>query len=444
MNKINSVRGTKDLFEEQLLLFNFIEHTAAALAESYMFKEIRIPIIEYIEVFIRNLGETSDVVNKEIYSFPDKSGEILCLRPEFTAGVIRAFVNNLQHLPLPLKLYSSGPLFRYERPQKGRYRQFHQVNFEIIGAKTYKLDIELILLADSFLKKLGLKDYYILELNSLGCDLSRSNYKAALIEYFHDYRSALTPESLLRLEKNPLRILDSKDRNEQQLIEGAPKIGQFYTEEAKDFFNNIMEALKTLNVGFALNDKLVRGLDYYSHTIFEFKAVNCANSGAQDTILAGGRYENLVSNLGGKPLPAVGFAAGIERLMDIVSFPPVKEEAAFKTISIIPIGEEAEQKALELSYKLRNIERLKIDLQYGLSLKSRMKRAEAHFAVIIFGLEELNNNTIKLKLMKTGEETIIPLGNISDNYRNDNDNNNSRDGEDRRDFKELIQYLRAL
>ena len=400
--KINTIRGTKDLFGNELKLFNFIKNTAAKLAECYIFQEIRTPIIEYTDVFIRNLGEASDIVNKEIYNFTDKSGDSICLRPEFTAGVVRAFTNNLQHLPLPLKLYSSGSLFRYERPQKGRYRQFHQVNFEIIGAKNYQSDVELILLANTFLEKLGLKNQFILEINSLGCEESRNNYRAALVEYLQDYKSELSQNSLSRLEKNPLRILDSKDQNDQDIIKGAPKINQFYTDTSKEFFEQICKSLKDLNIQFKINDKLVRGIDYYSHVVFEFKSENL---GAQDTILAGGRYESLVSNLGGKNLPAVGFAAGIERLMEIVQLPEEKND---KIISIIPIGASAEGKAVQLVYHLRE-NNFKIDIHYDVSLKSRMKKAEKSFATIIFGDDELKMNKIKVKFMQSGNEETISI-----------------------------------
>jgi histidyl-tRNA synthetase len=396
--KINNIRGTNDIFGEKLDAFQFIENTARNISKNYMFTEIKTPIIEYTDLFIRNLGETSDVVNKEIYTFLDKSNDNICLRPEFTAAIVRAFVDKFQHLPLPVKFFSVGPLFRYERPQKGRYRQFHQVNFEIIGIKSDDSDLELILLAISFLKKLGIN--FSLEINSLGCDISRANYKNSLVNYLKDYKNELSSDSLNRLEKNPLRILDSKDEKDKQIIENAPKISQFYTEKSQEVLSSLCEKLKNLGIDFIINEKLVRGLDYYSEIIFEFKN---SSLGAQNTILAGGRYENLVENLGGQKLASTGFAAGIERLMEIVK---INQENTRRIISIVPIGEKAEQKAIEIAYSLRSHNFI-VDLQYNTSFKSRMKKAENSEFSVIFGEEEISNDLVNVKNMQTGKQEKI-------------------------------------
>lgn len=401
--KVNNIRGTGDIFGERLKKFQLIQDAARSISRSYIFTEISTPIIEYTDLFIRNLGETSDVVNKEIYSFLDRSNESICLRPEFTAAVVRAFVGNFQHYPLPVKLFSVGPIFRYERPQKGRYRQFHQVNFEVIGVKSYNSDLELILLAVTFLRRLGVN--FTLEINSLGCDSSRANYRSSLVEYLNSYKNELSQDSLNRLEKNPLRILDSKDPSDKKVIENAPRISEFYTEKSRENFLAVLKALEEIGVEYSINEKLVRGLDYYSEIIFEFKN---SELGTQDTILAGGRYERLVNNLGGQELASTGFAAGIERLAEIIQ---IKQEDQRKVISIIPIGERAEQKAIEIAYKLR-AEGFFIDLQYSANLKSRMKKAENSSFAVIFGDEEIEKSIVNVKNMKTRVQEKVALSGL--------------------------------
>ncbi|ABD45741.1 histidine--tRNA ligase [Neorickettsia sennetsu] len=396
--KINNVKGTRDLFGEQLEKMRLIEQVAKNLSIRYLFTELETPIIEHTELFIRNLGETSDVVNKEIYSFQDKSGHNICLRPEFTAAVTRAFVENFQHIQSPVRLFSFGPLFRYERPQKGRYRQFHQVNFEWIGAKHYLWAVEAIVLAKSFLKEIGIRCE--IRVNSLGCSRTREEYKLALINYFQQYKEHLSADSLLRLKKNPLRILDSKDPSEKEIVVGAPRILDYHTDDALKEFESICDILKLLDIEFSVDHRLVRGLDYYSGLIFEFTSPDL---GAQDALLGGGAYEQLSENLGGKKVQSIGFAAGIERLIDIM---PVLAPTSDKIVSIVPIGEIAEREALKLLFYLRS-EGLCADMCYGLSVKSRMKRAERSTVTVILGEEEFSRGESTVRIMETGQQMTV-------------------------------------
>ncbi|QHD65415.1 histidine--tRNA ligase [Neorickettsia findlayensis] len=396
--KISNVKGTRDLFGEQLEKMHLIEQVAKNLSVRYLFTELDTPIIEYTELFIRNLGETSDVVNKEIYSFQDKSDHNICLRPEFTAAVTRAFVENFQHVQSPVRLFSFGPLFRYERPQKGRYRQFHQVNFEWIGSRHYLWTVEAVVLATSFLREIGIGCE--IRINSLGCTRTREEYKLALIEYFLQYKDHLSADSLLRLKKNPLRILDSKDPSEKEIVLGAPRILDYHTSDALKEFESICDTLKLLNIKFSIDHRLVRGLDYYSGLIFECTSPDL---GAQDALLGGGAYEQLSENLGGKKVQSVGFAAGIERLIDAMTvWTPANE----RIISIVPIGEVAEREALKLLFYLRS-EGLCVDMCYGLGVRSRMKRAEKSAVAVILGEEELSKKELIVKIMETGQQMTV-------------------------------------
>lgn len=395
---VNNVKGTRDLFGEQLEKMRLVEQVAKDLSTRYLFTELNTPIIEHTELFTRNLGETSDVVNKEIYSFHDKNGSALCLRPEFTAAVARSFVANFQSSPSPVKLFSFGPLFRYERPQKGRYRQFHQVNFEWIGAENPLWDVEAVTLAVSFIKELGIKGK--MHVNSLGCSGTRERYRLALIDYFSSYKEHLSADSLRRLSKNPLRILDSKDPSDREIIQGAPEILNYHTNDALKSFEVICDALKFLGIEFSINHRLVRGLDYYSGLIFEFTS---SEIGAQDAILGGGRYEQLSENLGGKKVSSVGFAAGVERLLDIVT---IQTAPCKGVVSIVPVGEEAQKEALKLLFCLRE-DGFCVDMYYGLSVKARMKRAERSIVTIIFGENELSRGELTVKIMETGQERSV-------------------------------------
>ena len=310
-----AIRGTQDIFGAEAEAFAHVVETFERVRKLYRFRRIEMPVFEKTEVFSRSIGETTDVVSKEMYSFPDRGGEQLTLRPEFTAGIARAYLTNGWQQHVPLKVATHGPLFRYERPQKGRYRQFHQLDAEIIGAAEPQADVELLVLADQLLKELGIADGVRLMLNTLGDSASRDAWRAALVEYFEAHRAVLSEDSQKRLIANPLRILDSKDPRDQSFVADAPKIDAFLSGEAQDFFGAVTSGLDAAGVAWTRAPSLVRGLDYYRHTAFEFVTDRL---GAQGTVLGGGRYDGLMESLGGPPTPAVGWAAGIERLAMLV------------------------------------------------------------------------------------------------------------------------------
>lgn len=313
-----AVRGTQDMFGETEERFAHVVSTFERVRRLYGFKGLQLPVIEPTAVFARSLGEATDVVSKEMYTFEDRGGDSITLRPEFTAGIARAYLTNGWQQHAPMKVTAHGPLFRYERPQKGRYRQFHQIDAEIIGAAEPAADVELLVMADQLLHELGINEGVTLELNTLGDAASRDAWRAALISYFNDHRQVLSEDSLSRLEKNPLRILDSKDPNDRGVAHAAPKIDAFLSGEAQDFFAAVTAGLDAAGVAWTRNDRLVRGLDYYRHTAFEFTTDRL---GAQGTVLGGGRYDGLIENLGGPATPAVGWAAGIERLAMLIDAP---------------------------------------------------------------------------------------------------------------------------
>jgi histidyl-tRNA synthetase len=321
MSKIQTpqpVRGTQDMYGETEERFAHVVATFERVRRLYGFKGLQLPVIEPTAVFARSLGEATDVVSKEMYSFEDRGGDSITLRPEFTAGICRAYLTNGWQQHAPMKLSVHGPLFRYERPQKGRYRQFHQIDAEIIGAAEPQADVELLVMADQLLHELGIAEGVTLELNTLGDAESRDAWRAELIAYFNDHRDVLSEDSLARLEKNPLRILDSKDPDDRGVAHAAPKIDEFLSGEAQDFFESVTAGLDAAGVAWTRSPRLVRGLDYYRHTAFEFTTDRL---GAQGTVLGGGRYDGLIENLGGPATPAVGWAAGIERLAMLVEMP---------------------------------------------------------------------------------------------------------------------------
>ncbi len=320
-NTPKAIRGTQDIFGADAEAFAFVVETFERVRRLYWFRRVEMPVFEKTEVFARSLGETTDVVSKEMYSFEDRGGDSLTLRPEFTAGIARAFLTNGWQQYAPLKVATHGPLFRYERPQKGRYRQFHQIDAEVIGAAEPQADVELLAMADQLLKELGINDV-TLHLNTLGDAASREAWRAALVEYFRALKGDLSEESQERLEKNPLRILDSKDPRDKPFLADAPKIDAFLSEEASAFFAAVTSGLDAAGVKWVRAESLVRGLDYYRHTAFEFipdeGSASAAALGSQSTVLGGGRYDGLMESLGGAATPAVGWAAGIERLAMLV------------------------------------------------------------------------------------------------------------------------------
>ncbi|MGH6632294.1 histidine--tRNA ligase [Sphingopyxis sp.] len=306
-----AVRGTQDMLGDFADRFAHVVETFERVRRLYGYKRIEVPVIEPTAVFARSLGETTDVVSKEMYSFEDRGGESITLRPEFTAGIARAYITNGWQQFAPFKVATHGPLFRYERPQKGRYRQFHQLDAEVLGSDSPLADAELLVFADQLLKELGISEGVTLTLNTLGDATSRDAWRAALVEHFEAHRGDLSEDSLARLDKNPLRILDSKDAQDRPIADSAPDIDAYLTSEAQDFFGAVTAGLDAAGVAWERNARLVRGLDYYRHTAFEFVTDRL---GAQGTVLGGGRYDGLIEALGGPPTPAVGWAAGIERL----------------------------------------------------------------------------------------------------------------------------------
>ncbi len=395
------VRGTKDYFGEEAEKFEAIIDAAKNVAENFHFKTLHTPIFEETAVFTRSMGEESDVVSKEMYSFDTKGGENITLRPEFTAGVVRAFISNGWQQYLPLKLFSYGPAFRYERPQKGRQRQFHQVNFEYFGNAEPTADAELIICAAQLLKKLGIEKGLSLNINTLGDKESRANYQHALVEYFSKYESELSEDSKRRLRKNSLRILDSKDANDKKIVSGAPVITDYLTQSAKQFFEGVQELIKTnIDCPIIINTNIVRGLDYYTHTVFEF-ILESGELGAQNTILAGGRYDGLIEQMGGNATPAIGFAAGVERLI-------LSSHIQKKPKQLIAVISDFEDKAINIAAELRQ-NNIATEVIFSGKFGKKIQKADklgARYIVFVF------DTHLEIKDMQSGEQRQAMLSEI--------------------------------
>ena len=384
-----------------------VTETGRSVAERYGYEEVATPIFEFSEVFARTLGETSDIVTKEMYSFEDKGGDRITLRPEGTAGIARALISGGLSQHLPLKFFYSGPMFRYERPQKGRLRQFHQIGVELLGVAEPIGDIEVIALGAAILDALGVQGNTTLELNTLGNTASRNAYRAALVEYFGAHRADLSKDSLDRLERNPLRILDSKDQGDRKLVEHAPEFDDSLDAESKDFFAEVCAGLDALGIAWQRNSRLVRGLDYYCHTAFEFTTDALGSQGA---VLAGGRYDGLVEQMGGPATPGVGWASGIERLSMLIGTGPARP----RPVAIVPLGDAAEAAALKLADRLRRAG-VPADLGYRGKMKQRMKRANGinARAAVIIGDDELAENAATVRDLDSGEQERVPLADLA-------------------------------
>jgi histidyl-tRNA synthetase len=403
MRPMQPVRGTQDLLPEAARRHRRVSETARAAAELYGFAEMATPIFEFTEVFARPIGEHTDIVAKEMYTFSDRGGEEVTLRPENTAGVVRAVLSNGLVQSVPLKFFYSGPMFRYERPQKGRFRQFHQIGVELIGVAQPQADIEVIASGRRILDALGIGDRVVLELNTLGDVESRAAYREALVSYFSARASELSADSQRRLERNPLRIFDSKEETDQRVAGDAPAFADYLNAESRRFFDRVRAGLDRLGLIYRLNPRLVRGLDYYTHTAFEFVT---ADLGAQGTVMGGGRYDGLVEMMGGPALSGVGWAAGIERLAMLIAEPAPPP----RPIAVVPIGEAAEGAALTLAELLRN-NGCSVDLGYSGNVARRMRRANnvnARVAVLI-GEEEIARNVVALRDLDSGEQTEVPM-----------------------------------
>jgi histidyl-tRNA synthetase len=401
MSALRPVRGTHDITGDDALRHRQVIETARKIATRYGYAEITTPVFEFTEVFARTLGETSDIVTKEMYTFEDRGGERITLRPEFTAGIARGLISGALGQSLPIRLFTSGPVFRYERPQKGRLRQFHQVDVEVLGAPEPEADVEVITVGRRILEALGLGAKVTLELNTLGDPDSRRAYRERLVGYFEAYRERLSEDSRARLERNPLRILDSKDPGDREILRDAPILTECLNEASQAFFAKVRAGLDALGIGYEVNPRLVRGLDYYTHTAFEFTTTEL---GAQGAVLAGGRYDGLVGTMGGPDTPGTGWAAGIERLAMLLDATP----ATPRPVAVVPIGEPAEFEALRLAEELRAAG-VVVELDFRGKVGQRLKRAtqrHARFALLL-GEDELAKGTAILRDLDQGEQTPV-------------------------------------
>ena len=401
---IQKPKGTKDVLPEESFKWKYVENIAEETFENYGFREIRVPTFEYTELFERGVGDTTDVVQKEMYTFEDKGGRSITLRPEGTAGAIRAYIENgLSSKPSPFKVWYRMPMFRYENVQKGRYREFNQIGCEVVGSASYLADVETINMAYNFLKNIGISDV-TLNINSIGCPKCRAKYQEALKEFIGKNLEQYCDVCKSRFDKNPMRILDCKEKKCKELNQGAPVILDYLCEECKEHFENVKTLLKSLGVEYKIDSGIVRGLDYYTKTVFEFIS---EKDGL--TVLAGGRYDGLVKELGGTDTPAVGFAAGEERLLSLIS--EDDELKDFNTdLYIVAMGEKETIKALTLAEKLRENIAVETDIcqrSFNAQLKYANKIGVDNLLVI--GENELKTNTAKIKNMETGKEYNVEL-----------------------------------
>jgi histidyl-tRNA synthetase len=404
MDKLRTVRGVNDLLAETLNNHNFVINKGLNISKKYCYSQIDTPIFEFSEIFTKPLGKTSDIVTKENYTFEDRSGDLLMLRPEGTSGVVRAFLNAGLTQDIPQRFSYFGPMFRYERPQKGRLRQFHQFGVELLGISSSMGDLEVISLANNFLKSLNLDNKIELKINSLGDTDSRLNYRKVLVDYLNDFKKELSEDSIKRLKENPLRILDSKNPSDQAILTKAPDVLNYLNEFSKDRFQQVCDDLNSLNIDYKIDKNLVRGLDYYCHTAFEFITDQL---GAQGTVLAGGRYDGLSEMLGGIKMPGVGWAAGIERLALMVN-------ANYKNnpdLVLMGLSEKFNLDLLQMMDRLIK-DGIKTEILYTGNVSKKLKRADkinAQFAIII-GEDEISQNIVNLKNLKTGFQQGMKLG----------------------------------
>ena len=403
MSKLQPVRGTHDLLPDRARAFRRVADTARTVAGRYGYHEMATPIFEFSEVFKRTLGDTSDIVTKEMYTFTDRSGAEVTLRPEGTAGVARAVISGGLAQHMPLKYFYAGPMFRYERPQKGRLRQFHQIGVELLGVVEPLGDVEVIALGAAILQELGVAGQTTLELNTLGNAGSREAYRGVLVDYLEARRDELSEDSVSRLARNPLRVLDSKDPGDRAVVAEAPLLGDSLDAESAEFFASVRAGLDRLGIAYTLNPRLVRGLDYYCHTAFEFTTDAL---GAQGAVIAGGRYDGLVAQMGGPETAGIGWAGGIERLSMLADEPAPPP----RPIALVPIGPEAEVETLAIADRLRRAG-LVVELGYRGNLKRRLSRADrlnARAAVLV-GEDELARDVATVRDLDSGEQEEIAL-----------------------------------
>jgi len=410
--KYKSIRGTRDILPEEAKKWQYLERVARDIFQKYGYEEVRTPIFEVTELFQRSIGEDTDIVTKEMYTFLDKKGRSLTLRPEGTAGIIRAVIeNNLYRQKRIARLYYLGPMYRYERPQKGRQREFYQIGAELIGPDNPASDVEIITMVQDLFHVLGLKNL-ILYLNSVGCPRCRAEYRESLKDYFKDKIKTMCTDCQRRYPLNPMRILDCKEKEDRIYIEKSPKISDYLCPECREQFEKVKEYLNFLKIDYSLDPYMVRGLDYYTKAAFEIKYEGL---GAQDTLAAGGRYDRLVRDLGGPDLPAVGFALGVERVLEAVDREKISLPSSGQTdVYVAALGEEALKESIKLMRELRQ-ENLKVLNDFNpTSLKAQLRQADkwrAKFALII-GQEELSEKRAIVRNMKTGGQEIVPFSEL--------------------------------
>jgi histidyl-tRNA synthetase len=408
--KIQSIRGMNDLLPEQSATWQYLERTVAEVLASYSYREIRFPMLEQTELFKRAVGEVTDIVEKEMYSFDDRNGDSLSLRPEGTAGCVRACTQNGLLHNQTQRLWYTGPMFRHERPQKGRLRQFHQIGVEAFGLNGPDIDSELLLITARLWKTLKIDHAVSLQINSLGTSADRKTYRTALVDYLMARQEQLDEDSQRRLQTNPMRILDSKNQDTQALLNDAPKLADFIDQESRDHFEQLCAVLDAANINYEINPRLVRGLDYYSKTVFEWVT---SSLGAQGTVCAGGRYDGLVEQLGGKPCPGVGFAMGVERLVLLLDELGAVPDSVGQAVDLylVAVGD-VEQQALVLAENLRSdCSEIRLECHCGGgSFKSQIKRADKSAAKIalILGEDEVAAGTVGLKYLREDrpQETV--------------------------------------
>ncbi|HEY9202646.1 MAG TPA: histidine--tRNA ligase [Gammaproteobacteria bacterium] len=397
--KIQSIRGMHDILPEQTPLWQFFETTIKSLLSSYAYSEIRMPVVESTDLFCRSIGEVTDIVEKEMYTFADRNGDSLTLRPEGTASCVRACIQHGLLHNQQQRVWYMGPMFRHERPQKGRYRQFHQIGVETFGIDSADIDAELILISARMWQQLGLQNIR-LELNTLGSSEARSAYRDVLVDYLNQHRELLDEDSLRRLQTNPLRVLDSKNPDMQAMIEAAPSLMDYLDEDSRQHFEQLKGILDAAGIVYRINPRLVRGLDYYCKTVFEWVTDDL---GAQGTVCAGGRYDGLVEQLGGRATAAAGFALGIERLLSLLEDAGRTVQASCDVFVILQ-GEQAQLKGLALVEKIRNdLPQLVIQTNCGGgSFKSQMKKADKSAAslALIIGEDEIASDTVSIKHLR--------------------------------------------
>lgn len=418
VSRLQPARGTRDILPDEFPRFAHVVDTAREVARLYGYEEMATPVFEFTDLFARGIGETTDVVSKEMYSFLSRADEeedrqSLTLRPEYTAGICRAFISNGElRQQLPLKLFAQGPMFRYERPQAGRYRQFHQIDIEVLGAPEPECDVEVISVAADILDRLGILPHCVLKLNSLGDPQSRAAYRQVLVDYYRGHQAKLSKDSLDRLERNPLRILDSKDEGDKAINADAPSFADYLNDASRSFFDAVRAGLDASGIAYEIDPALVRGLDYYTHTAFEFVT---SLLGAQGTVIGGGRYDGLIELLGGPPTAGIGWAGGIERLVALVKKLEKEPPASERPVAIIPMGTAAEQRALSLARELRRAD-IPVELAYRGNMKRRLQRANKLNAshALIIGDSELAKGIVALKDLDSGTQEEVPIDEVAD------------------------------